>query len=300
MSAKLHERALECVKNYKKGEKQLLEILEAIDRQKSYLDYGVSSLFRYCVERLSLSEAETYRFIQVMRKASQVPELKAAIDSGLLTVSKASRIAPVITKENEKKWIEKASTLRYRELEREIAKERPEIARKERIKAITPLRSEIRFSISAELEMKFERVKEILRTKTMEETLEELVDYAIQQKDPVERAKRINNRKTPVKPAARQANVAKQTSRPIPQRILHQVNLRDRGKCTVKDCQETRWVEIHHVRPFSQGGTHALNNLTTLCSGHHGQIHGHQGFRWKRPIRQKEKPAGLFGVANTI
>lgn len=68
----LHKTALRCVANYKRCEKHLIEILESIDRHKAYLALGVSSLFRYCVEKLGLSESESYRFIQVMRKSAQI------------------------------------------------------------------------------------------------------------------------------------------------------------------------------------------------------------------------------------
>lgn len=306
MNDELHEKALECLKNYKRCENELIEILETIDHEKSYLYHGVSSLFRYCVEKLSLSEGETYRFIQVMRKAKEVPELKLALEAGQLTVSKASRIAPVITKGNEARWIEKASSLPYRDLEREVAEERPLAISKERLKVLTPERSELRVTISAELERKLERAKEVFRTKTMEETLERLVDFALERKDPVKAANRFANRKARSetrqennqkveKPAARQVHLDRRigkfagrqvgtlTRRPIPAFIRHQVNLRDKGKCTVEGCLETKWVEIHHIWPFSQGGDHSVQNLTTLCSGHHSFMHGLQKSSWKRP-----------------
>jgi hypothetical protein len=61
---------------------------------------------------------------------------------------------------------------------------------------------------------------------------------------------------------------------PIPAAILHAVNLRDQRRCAqVQEdgtrCGEARWVDIHHKILVSQGGTHALDNLITLCSAHH-------------------------------
>jgi hypothetical protein len=68
------------------------------------------------------------------------------------------------------------------------------------------------------------------------------------------------------------------TRTPIPSAIKHQVHLRDQGRCAHQDphgkrCNSSRWIEIHHKRPVSQGGTHDLNNLITLCSTHHDYWH---------------------------
>jgi hypothetical protein len=65
---------------------------------------------------------------------------------------------------------------------------------------------------------------------------------------------------------------------PIPAAILHAVNLRDQRKCTYinplgRPCGQTRWVEVHHVIPVSHGGQNTLDNLVTLCSGHHKIVH---------------------------
>jgi hypothetical protein len=72
------------------------------------------------------------------------------------------------------------------------------------------------------------------------------------------------------------------TRTPIPAAIRHQVSLRDEGRCAHTDpqgkrCNQSRWVEIHHKTPVSQGGTHALTNLITLCSTHHDYWHERPG-----------------------
>lgn len=32
-------------------------------------------------------------------------------------------------------------------------------------------------------------------------------------------------------------------------------------------------IHVHHIWPLSQGGTDTLDNLVTLCRGHHGDAH---------------------------
>ena len=65
---------------------------------------------------------------------------------------------------------------------------------------------------------------------------------------------------------------------PLKAEEIHAVNLRDKCQSTFVDaqgrrCSERKYLEIHHVIKVSQGGTNALENLTTLCSFHHDLIH---------------------------
>ena len=48
-------------------EAELLLRLAEVDRRRLYLDEAVDSMFRYCVERLGLSEAAAAKRIQVAR-----------------------------------------------------------------------------------------------------------------------------------------------------------------------------------------------------------------------------------------
>lgn len=293
MALTLHEKAIQCVQDYKKSEKALLDILGEIDETRTYLRFGVSSLFRYCVEVLKLSESETFRFTQVARKSKEVPELKAAIQKGILTVSRASRIAPVITPGTHALWIEKAANLTQKELEREVVKQNPREAVRERVKVVSAELSELRIPLDPQLEELLKRTQEVLRTKTIEDTMRYALNLTLQHKDPLERAKRArtslsakSHTKTPSLrqvpesevPTGRHSMLRSQTTpkanrTPIPSALKHQVFQRDQGKCQYLSCHEARWVEIHHIKPISYGGIHEIENLTTLCSRHHASIH---------------------------
>jgi len=50
---------------------------------------------------------------------------------------------------------------------------------------------------------------------------------------------------------------------------------RDRFRCRAPGCGNSRFLEVHHVKPRSQGGANELENLITLCSGCH-RLH-HEG-----------------------
>src|SRR3954468_20103031 len=101
----LDVRAVEVSKRHSACEVELISILQEIDQIKGYLQYEFTSLFDYATKRLKLSESTTLNLIAVARKSVEVPELKIAIESGAVTASKARKIAPVITKENQNHWI---------------------------------------------------------------------------------------------------------------------------------------------------------------------------------------------------
>jgi hypothetical protein len=51
------------------------------------------------------------------------------------------------------------------------------------------------------------------------------------------------------------------------------IHRRDGGKCCVPGCRSSRYLEIHHIVPQADGGSHELDNLTLLCDGHHHALH---------------------------
>ncbi|OFZ56129.1 MAG: hypothetical protein A2428_02165 [Bdellovibrionales bacterium RIFOXYC1_FULL_54_43] len=66
---------------------------------------------------------------------------------------------------------------------------------------------------------------------------------------------------------------AKQT-RHIPQKLRSAVWKRDQGQCTFINketgvrCGSKHLLEIHHLKDFSLGGKHTLDNLTLRCRNH--------------------------------
>jgi len=40
--------------------------------------------------------------------------------------------------------------------------------------------------------------------------------------------------------------------------------------------------EVHHIKPLSQGGTNAEDNLMSLCTSCHSEITAREGGRWQR------------------
>ena len=77
---------------------------------------------------------------------------------------------------------------------------------------------------------------------------------------------------TPVVQAARAPHVGR-ARQAVPPALRRAVLLRDRHACSVPGCTNTHYVDVHHIRPRSEGGNNTRENLITLCSAHHRATH---------------------------
>ncbi|MCB0365246.1 MAG: HNH endonuclease, partial [Bdellovibrionales bacterium] len=85
------------------------------------------------------------------------------------------------------------------------------------------------------------------------------------------------NRNTQIQ-ARSMTKKAKSKRRPVPAATKHRVMLKFAGQCSHVNhqgerCRETKFLEIHHLKPIALGGGDHLENLTLLCSGHHQAQH---------------------------
>lgn len=278
MNHPLHIKAINLAKQFKRVESELIEVLEQIDSSRLFRRVGYSSLFDYATKCLGFTESVAYGFITVSRKAKQVPELKSAIQSGMVSVSQAKRVVSVITKENAEDLIQKVQTFTQKQIEKEVAKIQPQTLTRESSRYVTESRVEVKLGASEEFMKKLKRVQDLMSQKrrthaNMEMALEEALDLYLEKHDPVRKADRIlKNSKT----AQRIQKLS--LRRVISSQTKHKVFIRDRGQCTYIQpdgarCNQTRWTEIHHLQPRELGGGDEMDNLTTLCSSHHKAMH---------------------------
>jgi len=292
-SLRLHERAVSVARKYKTEETELLDIFQELDRTRAFLDLGYSSLYQYALKALELSEGTVSNLIVVARKSKALPELKAAVARGEMTLSNARRIAPVLNLENKSEWIEKAKGLPQKKLEQELARAYPKETAREQIKYTSRDRVDLQINISSAVIELARRVQNLLSQKTsravkLEEALETVLKEYVERHDPLEKAKRAKNRElvggVRSAVAANRANhlarARLNTREPIAAALKHKTILRDGAQCSFindrgEQCESRRWLEIHHVKPVSHGGTNELTNLKTLCAAHHKAMHQH-------------------------
>ncbi|EFC86061.1 HNH endonuclease signature motif containing protein [Parafrankia sp. EUN1f] len=56
-------------------------------------------------------------------------------------------------------------------------------------------------------------------------------------------------------------------------RLRAAVHARDHGTCQYPGCDHTRWLNIHHLTGWADGGHTDLDNLTLICGTHHRHLH---------------------------
>jgi hypothetical protein len=206
---KVDQQALKICKEFKRCESELLEIIIKVDDLKVYRKLGYPSLFQYVVKRLELSEAQAYNFINVGRKAKEVPQIREKIKNGELSVSKAKKITSVITPINQDYWLNLAQSASQKKVEREVAIANPMQAIWDQMNYVSPLEKVIekvqikrntpqvkmQVGLSEKLMLKLRRAQDLVSQKkkssvNLELTLEALVDDYIKKHDPVVKAKR--------------------------------------------------------------------------------------------------------------
>ena len=89
-------------------------------------------------------------------------------------------------------------------------------------------------------------------------------------------------------------------TRAVPPAIRRALRVRD-GGCRFPGCDRSRFTHAHHIKHWADGGETSLDNLVTLCSQHHRQVHeGGYGVRvrdgaieFTRPDGREIPPAGV-------
>jgi len=334
----IHEKAQLAASIFLKSEAALLNVIDEVDQHKVFRAMECSSLIQYCIQKLKLPEHVAYNCITVMRKSREVPALKGCIQKGDFSVSKGRKITSVLTPENQADWLEKAKKLPQKKLEHEVAKANPKAATPERAKYVSDKRLDLRLGVSEKLMLKLRRAQDLhsqstRRAASLEDTLGLLVEFYLERKDPVRKAKRaiakkgfqsnephmksngktilektstLNCNKTvgntgAVKNARYSQPLKKKTEEvklvarrvghkigslygrvslrePISAAIKHEVTLRDKGRCRYEDknalrCLQRRWLDVHHLKPVSEGGGNRVKNLILICNSHHHMLH---------------------------
>jgi hypothetical protein len=265
-----------------------------------HLAKGYPSLFVYATKGLGLRANLTYTLITIARKAREVPALREQLEAGRMTLSNARRVASVLTVANQAEWIAKAAALSVRELEREITRVRPQAEPVEHASYISGDRIRLELGLSEHEMLRLRRAQDLVsrslgQSASLEDTMKQLLSEYLDKHDPVERAKRFRVRGGGAKGSKAESGEkvelvtprvgdsvqgeAEPTRRaPTPAAVEHAVHWRDRDRCTEtlpdgSRCGQSRWTELHHVKPVHLGGKNTVDNLVTLCSAHHRMRH---------------------------
>ena len=136
--------------------------------------------------------------------------------------------------------------------------------------AVTPLapeRFKLQLTLSRTTHDKLRRIQDLLRHSVPDGDLETIVDKALTLL--LEHAERTKLAATP-RPRSPIAN--RSTTRHVPAAVKRAVWERDGGRCAFQGsegrCQETGFLEFHHVVPYAAGGDTSAENLQLRCRAH--------------------------------
>jgi hypothetical protein len=140
---------------------------------------------------------------------------------------------------------------------------------------LAPSRYQVRFTASAELREKLERLQALMRSSVPDGDLAQIIEIAVSEKLQRVEAKRFGQTKAP---RSDQADTdTSPSSRHIPAAVRRLVHERDGGRCAYRDrygrrCGKRHDLEFHHKHPFARGGDHSPANLTLMCTAHNALL----------------------------
>ena len=239
-------------------------------------------IFDYCERALRLSRAQAYYFKSVAEKSEEIPELKAAIDQGDVSLSQARRIIPVVTKENQQHWIAEAKSLPRAELERRVTAVNPNAQVREKIRPVANELLELKTPIDRETEENLRVLQNVLSQKLGKPaSLSQVIGWTAricrEKFDLEKRARQAVSSGKTVATKLEQHNV--RTGRhPVTQQVKHQVIYGNGLQCSYisgdgRRCESRRWLDLHHLKMVRDGGLNVPENLQVLCKAHHRLAH---------------------------
>ena len=121
-SRELDLSAKKLVLSEKQKTSYLIAHITEIKDRKYYLKLGYKNMFEYCVRQLNLSEGSVWRKLQVVGVCRRFPQILEALSTGLLHLTGASLIAPLLTEKNVNALIAEAQGKTKREIEAFLVK----------------------------------------------------------------------------------------------------------------------------------------------------------------------------------
>ena len=297
-----------------------IHFLTVISEKNIHRMLGYKSIYDYGEGVAGLTEGQTRAFLKIGRRLQELPELKRAMANGLLSWTKAEKIAQNAAPDNEMELIGLAQSMSVRELGHHVAKPKENpvpalipppskldpVTKKPRtntpsgmVPKPTSEKCHVTFVFTPEEYSRWEamigrgggRSKEDLLLDGMARLNEETRGEGLAGPEhliiihecPVCGNAALNNSRgkfqveKPLLEVARcDATIQREDGRRrsvIPPKLRRQVFARDHNRCQYPGCMHTRFLQIHHRVPVSQGGRTELENLVTLCSKCHRRLH---------------------------
>jgi hypothetical protein len=302
----------------------LLVHLGEFDARRLHEPAGFSSLFRYCVEVLSLSEDATYNRIEAARATRRFPEILDLLASGALSLTTARLLARKLTDANHSESLEAASGKTKEEVEALLAGwfPRPDVADSVRkcpgttsaalapqptaqspapavsvtatpptprptVRALASERYEIRFTARVETRKLLRTAQDLIADSVADADLDGVFHRALELL-----VADLERRKCAATVRPRPSRGQADDSRHIPADVKRIVWSRDGGRCAFvsrsgRRCEARRHLHFHHVVPYAAGGEPTADNIQMRCRAHNN----YEARVFYGPMREYGDPA---------
>jgi hypothetical protein len=120
----VHEQLTSAVAAFKQAEQSVVVWFAEMNRRGLYRELGYSSMRQYSVEALGFSETRAGDFLRLAGRLEELPQIRAAVESGQLGYTKARELVGVASPQTEGQWLQEALGSSRRELEKKAAKVR--------------------------------------------------------------------------------------------------------------------------------------------------------------------------------
>ncbi len=243
----------------------VLHHLREIERRRLFSALGYKSLFDFAVRRLGYPEDQAYRRISATKLLAELPEIEEKINQGEISLTHIGLAQTLFRQEkkilqkemsHDQKLcvLEQIANKPVREAERITLSlsSAPELAKRDRVNAISENRVEMKFTASLEVLQKVERLKGWLAHKhpdlSLGELFEMLCDLGFSEWNP---AKTAAPRKRRVSTLESQAQIRR--------------DVFERAHSQCENCGSSYALEVDHIQPQALGGSSAAENLRLLC-----------------------------------
>ena len=169
---------------------------------------------------------------------------------------------------------------------------------------LAPARYGVRFTASAELHDKLERLQALMRHSVPDGDLATIIEVAVTRELERLEAKRFGKTK---RPRTRVGEVdTRPKSRHIPAAVRRFVEARDEGRCTYRSkngrrCKKRHDLEFHHHSPFGRGGPHSPEVVSLHCKVHNALMaeldYGKEKMaRFRRSANRVSEGSDVYGA----
>jgi hypothetical protein len=279
--------------------------LTRAERMELWREYGYTTLLAYMEAELGYGPHAATERLRVARAVEQLPRLRARFDAGDLHYAVVRELTRIVLPETEERWLAAASGKNVREVEDLVSGRRPgdlpDSPRQPRVELhkimveLTPAQLALFRQTRAALEV--EQQDRLVDGEVIETLCRRMLAPCDSSRPPTQIAFMVCPKcraatqdgagmvadvpATEVERAMCDCEILGDVESPTPPRILktvsprlrRQVLARDRHRCVVSGCRNARNIEVHHIHFKSRGGSNKMENLITMCTGHHTMLH---------------------------